>query len=64
MKRLLKQLHYTEPWELLTCFACLLGDSAIDKHSKDELRRASHAITKEQARVKAHSSCHVEGIQQ
>jgi hypothetical protein len=58
---LLKQLQYTEPLELLTCFACLLGDSAIDKHSTDELRSASHAITKERARVKAHSSGHVEG---
>jgi hypothetical protein len=61
LKRLLKQLHYTEPLELLTCFACLLGDSAIDKHSTYELRSASHAITKERARVKAHSSGHVEG---
>ena len=56
-----KQLHYTEPLELLTCFACLLGDSAIDNHSTYELRSASHAITKERARVKAHSSGHVEG---
>ena len=61
LKRLLKQLHYTEPLELLTCFACLTGDSAIDKHSTDELRSASHAITKERSRAKAHSSCHVEG---
>ena len=52
---------HTEPLELWTCFACLLGDSAIDKHSTDELRSASHAITQEQARVKARSSCHVEG---
>ena len=59
---LLKQLQYTEPLELLTCFACLLGDSAIDRHSTDELHSASHAITKERARVKAHSACHVEGI--
>ena len=58
---LLKQLQYTEPLELLTCFACLLGDSASDNYSTDELRSASHAITKERARVKAHSSCHVEG---
>ena len=58
---LLKQLQYTEPLELLTCFACLLGDSAIDNHSTDELRSASHAITKEQARVKARSSRHAEG---
>ena len=42
----LKQLQYTKPLELLTCFACLLGDSAIDKHSTDALRNASHAITK------------------
>ena len=58
---LLKQLHYTEPLELLTSFACLLGDSAIDNHSTDELRSASHAITKERARVKAPSSGHAEG---
>ena len=58
---LLKPLQYTEPLELLTCFARLLGDSAIDNHSTDELRSASHAITKERARVKAHASCHVEG---
>ena len=56
-----KQLQYTEPLELLTCFACLLGDSAIEKHSTYGLRSASHAITKERARVKAHSSGHVEG---
>ena len=58
---LLQQLQYTEPLELLICFACLLGDSAIDKHSTDWLLSASHAITKDRARVKAHSSCHVEG---
>jgi hypothetical protein len=46
LKILLKQLQYTEPLKLLTCFACLLGNSAIDKHSTDELRSASHAITK------------------
>ena len=56
LKTLLKQLQYTEPLEFLTCFACVLGDSAIDKHSTDELRSASHAITKERARVKAKSS--------
>ena len=61
LKTLLKQLHYTEPLELLTCLACLLGDSAVDNHSTYELRRASHAITKERARVKAHSFGHVEG---
>ncbi len=46
LKTLLKQLQYTEPLELITCFACLLGDSAIDEHSTYELRSASHAITK------------------
>ena len=64
LKTLLKQLQYTEPLELLTCFACVLGDSAIDKHSTDELRSASHAITKERARVKAKSSGDFEGTQQ
>ena len=53
LKGLLQQLQYTEPLELLTCFACLLGDSAIDKHSAYELHSASHAITKERARVKS-----------
>ena len=47
LNTLLKELQYTEPFELFTCFACLLGDSAIDKHSTDELRSASHVITKE-----------------
>jgi hypothetical protein len=35
LKRLWKHLQYTEPMELLTCFACLLGDSAIDNTSTD-----------------------------
>jgi hypothetical protein len=61
LKTLLKQLQYTEPLEFLTCFACVMGDSAIDKWSTDELRSASHAITKERARMKAKSSGHVEG---
>ena len=61
LKTLLKQLQYTDPLELLTCFACVLGDSAIDKHSTDELRSASHAITAERARVKAKSSGDFEG---
>ena len=43
LKTLANQLQYTEPLELFTCFACLLGDSAIDKHSTSELRSASHA---------------------
>jgi hypothetical protein len=60
-KTLMKQLQYTEPLEFLTCFACVMGDSAIDKWSTDELRSASHAITKERARMKAKSSGHVEG---
>jgi len=63
-KILLKRFQYTEPLDLLTCFACLLGDSAIDKHSTDGIRSVRHAITKERARVKARSSCHVEGVQE
>ena len=61
LKVLLKQLQYAKPLELLTCFAGLLGDSAIDKHSTYEFRKPNHAITKERAKVKAHSFCHVEG---
>ena len=45
LKTLLKQLQYAEPFEFLTCFACVLGDSAIDKHSTDELRSAYHRRT-------------------
>ena len=61
MNILLKQLQHTEPLELLTCFACLLGDSAIDNHSTDELRSTSRAVTKERAKVKAQSACHAKG---
>ena len=46
LKTILKQWQHTEPLDNLTCFACLLGDSAIDKHITDEFRSASHAITK------------------
>ena len=60
LKTLLKQLQYTEPLELLPCFASVLGDSAIDKRT-DELRITIHTITEERARVKAKSSGHVEG---
>ena len=61
---LLKQTQYTEPLELLTCCACLLGDLAIDTHSTYELSSASHAITKERARVKPIPLVTSKGIQQ
>jgi len=39
----------------------MLGDPAIDNSRTYEVRSANHDITKERAKVNAHSSCHVKG---
>ena len=43
---LIKKLEYQEPLEMLSCFACILGDSALDKFSLECL-----AISKVESRA-------------
>lgn len=52
LRTLLRKLDFQEPVELLSCFACILGDSAIDQHSTDSLLARRSEIIKERNRVK------------
>ena len=52
LKTLLRKLEFQEPIELLSCFACVLEDSAIDQHSAETLLATRSGIIKERNRVK------------
>ena len=47
LKTLLSNLAYREPLELLACFCCMLGDTAMEQYSTDALASARDAINKQ-----------------
>ena len=61
LKTLLRKLDFQEPLEMLSCFACILGDSAIDQHPTDALLAKRPEIIKERNRVKRDGSRNEEG---
>ena len=56
LKTLLKKLSYREPLEMLSCCACILGDSSIDKFPTEALEAARTDIVLERERAKAKSA--------
>ena len=62
LKTLLRKLDFEEPLEMLSCFACKLGDSAIDRYPTDALSRKRREIIKERHRVKREGHHNGEGF--
>ena len=46
LKKLLRKLDFVEPLEMLSCYACLLGDNAIESIDADKLNHCVSAIAR------------------
>ena len=44
LKKLVKMLAYSEPLEMLSCFACILGDNAIIDIPETRIRALTYGI--------------------
>ena len=61
LKGLIKKLEYREPLEMLSCFACILGDSALDKFSLECLSKGAAAISIKRKQVQKSNPMRQEG---
>ena len=55
LKKLLKELAYDEPLEMLSCNACLLGDNAISSIEQSKLEQHMSAISRQRREMRSKS---------